>query len=156
MKRLLVTMMIMTGWALAGCVSTVDTAGQAQRLATVKTRLALGYMGQGQGLEAQRQIDAAVRLAPAQPHAWLVRAQIYSHLDRHTEADASYQQALILAPEAGMANHHYGWYLCQTDATRAAAMAYFDRALADEAYADRAQASGHRQACLAQLGQPTE
>lgn len=150
MRRLLVVMVIMSGWGFAGCVVVTKPSGAQQALAQVKAQLALGYMAQGQGQEALRQINAAVDLAPVQPQLWLLRAQLYGQHAQPQEAEESYLKALSVAPLDGAANHFYGWYLCQTTDRRAEAVAYLDRAMADRAYEQMTQVRMHRQSCMAQ------
>lgn len=152
MNTLSIGIIIMTGWLLAACVSSTPLSPkQPQALAIIKASLAQGYMAQGQKDEALVQINQAVSLAPRDASLWLIRAELYRQLTRHTEAEISYKEALSLAPEAGAPNHHYGWYLCQIQARPDEAKPYFKRALADATYMYQTQVQMQQQTCYKQV-----
>lgn len=149
MKRLLYSMMIMTGWALTACGAVSGPSTQApQALAAVKASLAQAYWAQGQSEEALRQIEQAVALTPNTADLWLLRAELHRQQGLAQPAQESYAQALRLAPAAGAPNHHYGWYLCHVLGQPDAAAVYFERARLDAAYPHRAQVAKERAACV--------
>jgi len=132
-------------WLLAGCaavpknsveepVSQQPTTNDASQRAKVHTELGSLYLVRGNlGValeEARTAISADANYAPAYNLMGLVQMQ----LQEATLAEASFENALRLAPADPEINNSFGWFLCQTGRERRS-LAYFQTAVKSPLYA---------------------
>ena len=88
--------------------------------------------------------------AAADPYTLL--GVIAERRGRSAEAGANYQRAAQIAPTEGAVANNYGAWLC-ANGRAADSLAWFDRALADQAYRTPASALANAGACALQAGQ---
>ncbi|MGH8121670.1 MAG: type IV pilus biogenesis/stability protein PilW [Rudaea sp.] len=95
------------------------------------------YMEMGKLEIAKENLLKALTYDPKSVDAHTVLATLYDRVGDHQAAEENFRVAAELAPKAGSANSNYGLYLCKlgkfTESRK-----YFDIALADGFYADRA------------------
>jgi len=95
------------------------------------------YLEMGKLEIAKENLLKALTYDPKSVDAHTVLATLYDRVGDHQAAEANFREAAELAPKAGSANSNYGLYLCKlgkfTESRK-----YFDIALADGFYADRA------------------
>jgi type IV pilus assembly protein PilF len=95
------------------------------------------YMEMGKLEIAKENLLKALTYDPKSVDAHTVLATLYDRVGDHQAAEENFRQAAELAPKAGGANSNYGLYLCKMGKF-AESSKYFDIALADGFYADKA------------------
>ncbi len=105
----------------------------------------------GDDAAAERAARAALRLDPASADAYTLLAVISARQGKQAEAGAAYQKAAELAPGQGAGLNNYGTWLCG-NGRAAESLAYFEQALADPQYGDRASALANAGACAMRSG----
>lgn len=137
---------LLTGWLaalalLAGCAapsSRPADAEAAQRRAQARLALASAYFEGGQAGTALEEADRALEADPRLAPAWGLRALAQASLGQYAAAQASFEQALALAPRDAELLHNHGWFLCQQRRWDEA-QARFESALASPGYLGRAR-----------------
>lgn len=151
-----------TAILLAGCVSSGSNITQFREMTRseknaeavrIKTQLAVEYMNAKDYRAATVAIEDALKVNNKYDMAWLIRAQIYQFLKVYDRAEESFQRALSLSPTGAEINNNYGWFLCSIRNNPNAAMAYFDRALADPTYPSPEVAYLNKGVCAAKMHQ---
>ncbi|WP_411850766.1 type IV pilus biogenesis/stability protein PilW [Stenotrophomonas sp. LGBM10] len=127
------------------------------------TRKRVGYQDQvvlasealrAGGLDvAAKKARAAVKIDATRPEAYMLLAQIASSRGDDAEAGVQYRKAADVAPSRGDVLNNYGAWLC-THGQPAAALTWFDRALAAPGYATPASALANAGGCALDAGQP--
>lgn len=105
----------------------------------------------GQIDEAARQARAAVRLDGRSPEALTMMALVEMVRGNSAEAGRHYARAAEYAPNDGGVQNNYGAWLCR-NGRAAESMAYFERAVGDPRYGDRAGALANAGACADAAG----
>jgi type IV pilus assembly protein PilF len=95
------------------------------------------YMEMGKLDIAKENLTKALVYDPKSVDAHTVLATLYDRVGDHESAEQHYRDAAALAPKAGRTNNNYGLYLCKVGKF-AESRKYFDIALADGFYADKA------------------
>lgn len=117
------------------------------RIALAQARLATGQID-----EAERLAQEALRMDAKSPDVYTVLGVIADQRANSAQAGGYYAKAAELAPTQGIALNNYGAWLCG-NGRAAESMTWFDRALADPAYRERASAMANSGACALQAGQ---
>lgn len=141
----------------ASCALLPDMSGpsRSQRMSMVsddKTALAVQYMNIGDYRAAVSSIDAAINARGNNEMAWMIKGLIYQSLKVPDTADQSFRRALSIAPNSAEINNNYGWFLCTTRNQPQAAIAYFDKALADPTYPTPNLAHLNKGICRGKMG----
>lgn len=122
--------------------------------AKIKTQQAMAYYSEMRDFRAAvAAIEEAVQSNSNFDMAWLVRAQIYQALKTYDKAEQSFARALSISPNSAEINNNYGWYICSIKKQPNAAIAYFDKALADPTYPQPEVAYLNKGICTAKSGQ---
>lgn len=128
---------------LAGCASngtgsgelkTASDATAAEKRASIRLQLAVGYYQNGQYATALDEVKQAIAADPDNAEAYGLRALIYTAMGQLALADDNYQTALRLKPGNPDLSNNYGSFLCTALNKPAEAMPYFDTALRNPAY----------------------
>jgi type IV pilus assembly protein PilF len=125
-----------------------------------KQRMALGdhldlasaALRGGQLDQAESESRAALKVDPRSADAYSLLAYIEGQRGHDEQAGGYYAKAAELAPGQGAALNNYGAWLCG-NARAGESLAWFDRALADAGYRDRASALANAGACGLKAGQ---
>ena len=129
---------------LAGCASsggntrelkTASDQTSTEKRSSIRMQLAVGYFQSGKYTIALDEIKQAIAIQPDYADAYGVRALIYTSMGEVALADENYQHALRLAPGNPDLANNYGSFLCADGGKPAQAMALFDSALKNPAYA---------------------
>lgn len=127
--------------SLAGCASngggelkTASDQTAAEKRASIRMQLAVGYYQQGKLEIALDEVKQAIAAEPGNAEAYGLRALIYTAMGQLPLADENYQTALRLNPGNPDLSNNYGSFLCQSLNKPAQAMPYFDAALRNPAY----------------------
>jgi type IV pilus assembly protein PilF len=127
--------------ALAACASpgsgelkTASDQTAAEKRASIRIQLAVGYYQDGKYDIALDEVKQAIAVEPDNAEAYGLRALIYTAMGQLPLADENYQQALRLKPNNPDLANNYGSFLCQSLNKPAQAMPYFDAALRNPAY----------------------
>ncbi|WP_242107480.1 type IV pilus biogenesis/stability protein PilW [Luteimonas aquatica] len=127
---------------------------EIKRETTLRDRIGLAQarLGSGEYDEAERLAQEALRLDPKSADVYTLLAVISDQRGNGAQAGGYYAKAAELAPDQGVALNNYGAWLC-ANGRAAEAMAWFDRAVVDPAYRDRASAMANAGACSLRAGQ---
>lgn len=141
----------------ASCALLPDTSGpsKAERMedfARVKTQLAIEYMKVGEYRQSIAAIEEAIKAKSNYDMAWMVRGVIHQNLKMNNEADQSFRRALSISPNSAEINNNYGWFLCDNMKQYSAAIAHFDKALADPTYPEPYVTSMNKGICKGRVG----
>ncbi|WP_425477089.1 type IV pilus biogenesis/stability protein PilW [Luteimonas cucumeris] len=135
-------------------VAVRDNAQVKQRLAAQdRIALASSRLQNGDLDVAEREAKAALQQDPKSAHANTILAAVAGQRGQTTQAGAYYRQAAELAPASGPELNNYGAWLC-ANGQAAAALPWFERAIADPSYDRKASALANAGACAHQAGQP--
>lgn len=115
-------------------------------------RLAGDRYGRGELDAAFSHARAAQKLEPANPAAYTMQAVVEGRRGRMEAAGELYRRAAELAPRQGDVLNNYGAWLCASGHP-AEALVWFDRALADPGYQERADALANAGGCALDAGQ---
>jgi type IV pilus assembly protein PilF len=129
---------------LSACLTTTQSnhpslkAG-ATKEDTARPFIQLGqkYMEMGKLEIAKQNLLKALVYDPKSVDAHTVLATLYDRVGDQQAAEQNYREAAELAPKAGGVNNNYGLYLCKVGKF-VESRRYFDIALADGFYSDRA------------------
>lgn len=138
----------------SGGIKQPSASERAHQVSQIKTQLAVEYMKAQDYRQAVESIEDALKANSRNVYAWLMRAQIYQHLQVADKADESFRRALSLDPANAEVNNNYGWFLCDAQKRPSDAMAYFDKALADPTYPSPQVANLNKGICSVRMGQP--
>lgn len=106
----------------------------------------------GEYADAETQARAALKADPNSVEAHTILAMVAEQRGQSAQAGGYYSKAAELAPNRGSALNNYGAWLCG-NGRAAESLGWFDRALADPAYATPAAARANAGACAADAGQ---
>lgn len=131
-----------------------DSARSKQRIAALD-HLALAEQGirEGRFDNAETEARAALKSDPASADAHTLLAVVHDQRGDRVKAGELYGKAALLAPEKGAILNNFGTWLC-SNGRAAESLAWFDRALADPSYGQRASALANAGACALDAGQP--
>jgi type IV pilus assembly protein PilF len=115
-------------------LKTASDQTSADKRATIRLQLAVGYYQEGKYEIALDEVKQAIAAVPGYADAYGLRALIYTAMGELALADDNYQRALRLAPNNPDLSNNYGSFLCQSAGKPAQAMAYFDAALKNPVY----------------------
>jgi type IV pilus assembly protein PilF len=115
-------------------LKTASDQTTADKRATIRLQLAVGYYQDGKYEIALDEVKQAIAARPDYADAFGLRALVYTAMGELVLADDNYQRALRLAPNNPDLANNYGSFLCQSANRPAEAMHYFDAALKSPAY----------------------
>lgn len=132
----------------------VRESADAKRRAGVHDQLALAgeHLRRGDDDQAEKAVRALLKLDPDSADAHTLLGVIEDRRGRGQAAGEHYRRATELAPGAGAALNNYGAWLC-ANGHPAESLVWFDRALADQAYATPARALANAGDCALESGQ---
>jgi len=133
-------------------VTDSDESAQRKR-ARIRLELALGYFEQGKTTIALDEIKQAIVIDPTYSDAFSLRGLIYMRLNAFAVAEESFKRALSLKPRDSNVLHNLGWLKCQ-DAQYPQSLAYFQQALANPLYGERAKTYMAQGLCEIKAGNP--
>lgn len=131
--------------------SKVSPAEEKRRRARIRLELSASHYQQGNLQLALQEIEQAARIDPSYAPAHGMAALIHAAMNDRERAEASFQEALRLAPKDGELNNNYGWYLCGTG-RQSEAIRYFETAAEDRTYATPAKPMHNAGICSMQQG----
>ncbi|MBB1078184.1 type IV pilus biogenesis/stability protein PilW [Rhodoferax sp. 4810] len=131
-----------------------DESAERKR-ARIRVELALGYLEQGKTTVALDEIKQAILIDPNYSDAFSLRGLIYMRLNDYGIAEESFNKALSLRPRDSDVLHNMAWLKCQ-DGRYAQSMDYFNRALANPMYRERAKTHMAQGLCQIKAGQLAE
>jgi type IV pilus assembly protein PilF len=123
----------------------------ARTRASIRLQLAVGYYQDGKFAFALDELKQALALDPNYADVHTVLALVYNELHEDAKAEQSFQQALQLEPANSDLNNNYGWYLCQHGREKES-LAYFDNALKNPLYTQKAKPLQNSGVCAAKMG----
>jgi type IV pilus assembly protein PilF len=142
------------GEAHEDIITESDVSAERKR-ARIRMELALGYLEQGKTTVALDEIKQAIQVDPTYSDAFSLRGLIYMRLNDFTTAEESFNRALSLKPRDSNVLHNMGWLKCH-DGRFAQAMNYFNQALANPLYGERAKTHMAQGMCQLKEGQLPE
>lgn len=122
------------GAGSGGELKTASDVTAAEKRASIRMQLAVGYYQQGKHEIALDEVKQAIASDPDNAEAYGLRALIYTAMGQLALADENYQAALRLKPGNPDLSNNYGSFLCSALNKPAQAMPYFDAALRNPAY----------------------
>jgi type IV pilus assembly protein PilF len=122
------------GAGSSGELKTASDVTAAEKRASIRMQLAVGYYQQGKHEIALDEVKQAIAADPGNAEAYGLRALIYTAMGQLALADENYQTALRLKPGSPDLSNNYGSFLCTSLNKPAQAMPYFDTALRNPAY----------------------
>ena len=130
-----------------------DDPATRQRTA-LRNHLVLGSnaLRSGRVDQAEKEAREALKIDPASADAHTLLAVIEGQRGHAEQAGGYYAKAAELAPQQGTALNNYGAWLCG-NGRAAESLAWFDRALADATYRQRASALANAGSCALTAGQ---
>jgi type IV pilus assembly protein PilF len=127
--------------------------GDARKRASIRLQLAVGYYQDGKFNVALDELKQALALDPGFADAHMLVALVYNELNENALAEQSFQRALQLEPSNSDVNNNYGWYLCQHGREKDS-LAYFENALKNPLYAQKAKPLQNAGVCANKIGNP--
>lgn len=122
----------------------------ADEKALIHTKLARGYMEQGQLSTAKDSLNTALEISPNHSDSNYVMALLMTRLNQYPKAERFFTKAVASDPENSSAAHDFGTFLCQTGKGEKAKK-YFDIAVSNPLFR-RAELSYMRAGeCLASI-----
>lgn len=145
---------------LAGCASGPGGRGQgdatldstnmdrtdAQKRASIRLQLAVGYYRQGQLNVALNEIKQALQADPNLIDGYSMAALIYMDMGDTRLAEENFKHAMSLAPSDPELSNNYGWFLCQNGRAQES-IAYFNAAVQNKTYASPGKALNNAGVC---------
>lgn len=127
---------------------------ETKRRIQLRDHLALagGALRTGNFDQARAEANAALKIDPRSADANTMLAVVEDQAGNAAAAGGYYAKAAELAPEQGVALNNYGAWLC-ANGRAGESLAWFDRALADAAYRERASALANAGSCALSAGQ---
>jgi len=170
LELLLAVCVFCSGLTLSGCagqtgssrvgevhddiVTESDVSAERKR-ARIRMELAIGYFEQGKATVALDEVKQAITIDPTYSDAFSLRGLIYMRLNDFAIAEESFNKALSLKPRDSNVLHNMGWLKCQ-DGRFAQAMSFFNQALANPLYSERAKTHMAQGMCQLKAGQLPE
>lgn len=131
--------------------SASDVRAKADAQALIHTKLARGYMQQGQFSTAKDSLNTALRISPNHSDSNYVMALLMAQLKQYSKAERYFTRAINSNRENSEAAHDFGTFLCQIG-KGLKAKKYFDIAVSNPLF-NRAELSYMRAGeCLANIG----
>jgi len=122
----------------------------ADEKALIHTKLARGYMAQGQLSTAKDSLTTALKISPNHSDSNYVMALLMTRLNQYPKAERFFAKAVASDRENSAAAHDFGTFLCQTGKGESAKK-YFDIAVSNPLF-KRAELSYMRAGeCLAKI-----
>jgi len=118
----------------------------AQKRASIRMQLAVGYYQQGQLKVALEEIRQALLIAPDLVDAFSLRALIFMDMGERQLAEDNFQRAMKLAPGNSDIGNNYGWFLCMNGHEKQG-LVYLENAAKDPAYTAPAKALNNAGLC---------
>jgi type IV pilus assembly protein PilF len=143
------------GVAMQEDIITESDESAERKRARIRVELALGYLEQGKTTIALDEIKQAIVIDPAYSDAFSLRGLIYMRLNEYGIAEESFNKALSLKPRDSNVLHNMAWLKCQ-DGRYPQSMAYFNQALANPLYRERAKTHMAQGLCQIKAGQLSE
>lgn len=131
-------------------VTDSDESDQRKR-ARIRVELALGYFQQGKTNIALDEIKLAIAADPTFSDAYSLRGLVYMALNDFAFAEESFNKALSIRQKDPNVLHNLGWLKCQQSAYTLS-LAYFEQALANPAYMERAKTLMAQGLCQVRAG----
>lgn len=154
--RLLRAGLLLALASLAGCAAQSGLQGEgiadARRRADIRLELANAYFADGQPAIALQELERVLEIDPRRADALGLRGLALQQLGESRRAQQSLQQALAIMPDDPALQNNYGWVLCESGQP-AAALTYFDKALAQRSYTSPAKAAMNAGRCSLKLGE---
>ena len=135
-------------------VTESDVSAERKR-ARIRMELAIGYFEQGKATVALDEVKQAITIDPTYSDAFSLRGLIYMRLNDFAIAEESFNKALSLKPRDSNVLHNMGWLKCQ-DGRFAQAISFFNQALANPLYSERAKTHMAQGMCQLKAGQLPE
>ena len=126
---------------------------EAQKRASIRMQLAVGYYQQGQPKVALEEIRHALVIAPDLLDAYSLRALIFMDMGEKQLAEDNFLYALKLAPTNSDIGNNYGWFLCLNGREKQG-LAYLDKAIKDPQYGAPGKAYNNAGLCNLRLKDP--
>lgn len=151
----------------SGCASGISGAGmnsdretesdepEARKRARLRLELAVAYFDKGQTTDALDHLKQSITADPSLFEAYNLRGLIYMRLNDMAVAEESFRRALAINPKASSVQHNYAWMLCQQSRIPES-MQWFNSALANPAYGERAKTWMALGLCQMKAGQFVE
>jgi type IV pilus assembly protein PilF len=114
-------------------LKTVSDQTSADKRASIRLQLAVGYFQEGKMEVALDEVKLAIAANPEFADAYGLRALIYAQMGELALADENFQRALKLAPRNPELANNYGSFLCQ-QGRGAQGILLFESALKNPAY----------------------
>ncbi len=124
---------------------------EQQRRARIRVELAANYYQQGNYTVALQELQRALAIDPDYAMAHGMLGLVQMDLGERAAAEASFRQALRLAPNDSDINNNYGWFLCQTGRPKES-IDYFMRALRNPLYTTPARPYHNAGICALRMG----
>jgi type IV pilus assembly protein PilF len=128
---------------------------QDRTRARIRLELAVGYFEQGKTTIALDELKKALAVDPNFAEAYTLRGLVYMRLNDVSLAESSFRRALALKPGDANTLHNLAWMMCQQD-RHTESMQFFDRALADPNYGDRAKTLMTKGLCQMRAKRPAD
>lgn len=158
---------VLVGGSLTGCAVNGTSASaphesftdsdepESRKRATNRLKLAVLYFQDGKNNFALDEVKQAIQIDPNWFEPYGMRGVIYMQTSEFAPAELSFQKALSINPNASDIKHNYGVLLCKMkrhlDAVR-----WFNAALADPGYGQRAKTWQEMANCQLAMGQKAE
>ncbi len=131
---------------------TASDESNERKRARIRLELALGYFEQGKTAIALDELKQAIAVDPNFSDSYNLRGLIYLRLNEFSIAQDSFSKALSLRPGDANVMHNLGWLKCQ-QALYAQSFDYFEKALAQPQYGERAKTWLTQGLCQVRAGQ---
>lgn len=144
---------------LGGCASTehaplaasIAQGSDAHRRAEIRVELASNYYADGRMDLALAEVERALAVQPSHAEALGLKGLVLMQMGDAKRGEQSLQQAVRIEPDNPRLLNNLGWLVCQSgDPQRA--LPYFERALAQRAYASPATALANAGLCSLRAG----
>jgi type IV pilus assembly protein PilF len=135
-------------------LKTASDTTAAEKRASIRLQLAVGYYQAGKYEIALDEVKKAIAANPDYADAYGLRALVYTAMGEVALADENYQRALNLAPHNPDLENNYGSFLCNAGGKPAKAMPYFEAALESPAYQSPVNALVNAGNCSLKLNKP--
>lgn len=122
----------------------------AQKRATIRLQLAVGYYQRHEMSVALDEIKQALQADPNFSEAYSMRGLIYMDMGETRLAEENFLHAIRLAPNNSDFSNNYGWFLCQNGRPRES-IAYFEATLKNRNYESPAKAMDNAGMCSLKL-----
>jgi len=122
-----------------------------RRRARLRMELAIGYYQDGKFAVALDELKQSLTYDPTFAEAHGVLALVYMELGERQLAEASFQKALVLAPDNSDILNNYGWFLCQ-NGHPGDSVQYFLKAIQNPLYNQPAKPLQNAGVCASRAG----